>query len=109
MNEYPNSSEALQPWSPEEPVEKTKAVEKENRKVTSSVGVIKDVLKWFEANSVLYSSIDGLGITESTTGEDTKVAVLTAKKLKAAYESKGIEFRNEFKKFLKDADEADAE
>lgn len=105
MDEYGSSSEVISDaaaWAPEKPAERKEAEQKEESKVTSSLGVIQEVLDWFELNANLYASVDALGVNESTPDTDVKVAVLLSKKMRGAFQSKGVEFRATFAKYLKE-------
>lgn len=105
MDDYPNSSE---PWQIETPPERKEAETKEKEKATSSIGVIKDVLDWFEKQSSDYASPEVLAnITINTPATDIKYAVLLAQKMKTEFEVKARAFRTEFAQYIKeDADEA---
>lgn len=97
MDEYPNESDA---WYPEPPIEQVEAEAKQIAKVTTSIGVIQDVLDWFDANANLYSSVDSLGVTVNTPEADAKLAILLSKQMRAAFQSKAVAFRSEFAKYL---------
>lgn len=111
MNDYPNESDAIRddsPWSVEPPKERTEAEQKEREKVNTSIGVIKDVLEWFDTNAQFYNSLDAINVDESTDPNSALVAMNTAKKMKAAFESQATAFRRDFAKYLieEPADEA---
>jgi hypothetical protein len=98
MDDYPNSSE---PWQPEAPDERVEAEQQEMDKLTSSVGVINDVLTWFETQAELYRTVDALGVQDNTPAEDVKYAVMLAKKMRAEFQSKSVAFRTEFAQYLR--------
>lgn len=91
-------------YSPAPPPERLQAEAEEQTKIASSIGVIEDVLKWFNANVTLYSSVDALGVDDSTSDSDAKVAILLSKKMKAAFEGKAQAFRTEFGTYIEQND-----
>lgn len=106
MEDYPNSSEAFEAYAVEKPEERKQAEAKENEKITSSVGVITDVLEWFEAKTEQYRSVQSINITESTDPNNVMAQVIAAQRLSVELENKAGEFRRDFAKFLDTADEA---
>lgn len=99
LDEYPNSSET---WAVEPPEDRKEAEQKEQAKVSTSIGVIQDVLDWFDANAALYASTDALGVDEATPNDQAKLAILHAKKMRLAFQAKSNEFRAEFAKYLQE-------
>ena len=85
MDEYPNSSET---WAPEAPEERKQAERKEEQLVSSSVGVLEDVIKWIRDHADAYQSVDALGVTEKTPVEDVKFALVLAKRMRTEFQSK---------------------
>lgn len=106
MDDYPNSSEALEPYEVEMPEERKEAEEKEQSRVTSSVAVIKEIIEWFEAREKYFSSPQAIAIDEMTPDYLAKQIALTCKHFSAVYQQEAGQFRADFAKFLEPADEA---
>jgi hypothetical protein len=105
MDEYPNSSEAIeatQQWHPEKPQSRKDVEEKELAKITSSIGVVQDVIDWLKVNADLYATVDSLNVNESTPDFDAKLAILLSKNMRSAFQSKAAEFKSKFAKYLKE-------
>lgn len=101
MDDYPNQS-PNEAWAPEKPKDRQEQETKERTKVTTSIGVIEDVIKWFDTNADQYGSIDALNIDEKTEPTAALIAMNTAKKLREAFKAKSAIFRAEFSKYLKE-------
>lgn len=100
MDDYPNSSEA---WQVEKPEERKEAEAKEQAKVSSSAGVIQEVVDWFDAQAKAYDSIDSImGVSISSKATDVKQAVIIAQKMRAEFQSKSHSFRSQFSQHLKE-------
>jgi hypothetical protein len=108
MNDYPNESDAIRedgPWSVEKPEERKEAEQKEQEKVNSSIAVIQDVLDWLDKCAESYASIDSLNVDEQTDPNAALVAMNTAKKMRAAFQSQAAAFRSQFSKHLQKLEE----
>lgn len=93
MNDY-------EAYSVEPPAERLTAEAEEQNKIASSIGIIEDILEWFDANIALYSSVDALNVDDETSDTDAKVAILLSKRLKAAFEGKAQAFRTDFNMYM---------
>lgn len=97
--EYGNSSEVFMEDIPEERKDVEQA---EQAVISSSVGVIQNVLDWFDQQAAFYGSTDALNIDSGTDPQTIAITVCTAKEVKAKFASKAAEFRSQFAEYLKE-------
>jgi hypothetical protein len=103
--DYPNSSET---WVPEPPEERKQAERKEQEMVTSSVGVIKDVLEWLKENIDATDSLTAARRESRDRGISLEEMGTAFEILKGLLEGKEAEFKGRFAQYIEkdDADEA---
>lgn len=92
----------LEAYVPPQDQAQLDALEAEQRKLASSVGVIDDVLKWFEAMIAFYGDNDCLDITERTPEEEVKFALLMAKRQRADFRDKYQQFQATYSQFIQE-------
>jgi len=104
MDEFSNTSPLeAENWIPEKPTERKEVEDQEQVKVSSSIGVIKEILDWFEKQTEGYKKNEAIaGVTVNTPADDVKSAVLLAHGMSAQFESKAAEFKRDFAKYLKE-------
>lgn len=106
MDDYPNESDAIhENWIPEKSESQQRQENEEHHNITSSVGVIKDVLAWFAEREKMFGDLDALEINEGTDPNTALIILSTSKRLKSEFKAKRQEFETTFEKYLQDADE----
>ncbi len=109
MDGYPNESDhihELAAWAPEKPEEQQKEEDKERQKVISSIGVIQDVLDWFDGKTADYLNPMVIsGITPETKAANVKAAVLHAQDMSREFATKRAQFVADFGKYLETKEE----
>jgi hypothetical protein len=106
LDEYPSSSEQFEAYQVEKPDERVKTEEQEQTKVTSSIGIVKDVLDWLDKCAKDYDSVQSINYTDATDPNNVMAQVIAARQLHGQFTNKSAEFQRDFAQYLQDADEA---